>query len=378
MRIAVFAPAIAVPPHRARNVSGHAQVPLEAARRLQAAGHDVVVLASRNSSDHVLPAFAAHDLDVRFIADAKSRGAIGHQAGARLRPLGLVHHLQQMRTALLSSDRQVLHAFGYEGTAKLVATATALGIQPVPAVVTALGPVRDRRFLAAYRRIGGWATATEHVAESLRAMGLDVTLLRHGVVRDLLTEAPSPFDRVRRRVLFWREASLDAGADLVVEAFRRLAPLHPDVAFTFALRENRAEVPGVAALAEQHPNVEVHRHPYGPGVGLADLVAESIVAVLPFRRLSIHPQFALLETVASGSPVVTTDVGSAGEVIRHGREGLVVAGDDASALVEALDRVLRRDVVLPAGRELAADVAARWNWDGWAQAADRLHHDAVG
>jgi glycosyltransferase involved in cell wall biosynthesis len=56
--------------------------------------------------------------------------------------------------------------------------------------------------------------------------------------------------------------------------------------------------------------------------------------------------FALLEAMAAGRPIVTTDVQGAGEAVRNGREGLVVPRRDPEALAEAL-LTLARD------RELA-------------------------
>jgi glycosyltransferase involved in cell wall biosynthesis len=57
--------------------------------------------------------------------------------------------------------------------------------------------------------------------------------------------------------------------------------------------------------------------------------------------------FALLEAMATGRPIVTTDVQGAGEAVRDGREGLVVPRRDPTALAEAI-LTLARD------RELAA------------------------
>ncbi len=48
----------------------------------------------------------------------------------------------------------------------------------------------------------------------------------------------------------------------------------------------------------------------------------------------------LLEAMAMGLPCVGTDVGGVGEVIRHGRTGLVVPGGDFEAYAAALDRLL--------------------------------------
>jgi glycosyltransferase involved in cell wall biosynthesis len=50
---------------------------------------------------------------------------------------------------------------------------------------------------------------------------------------------------------------------------------------------------------------------------------------------------AVIEAAAAGVPIVMTDVGCAGEVIKDGESGLVVPPGDAKALAEALERLLK-------------------------------------
>ena len=68
----------------------------------------------------------------------------------------------------------------------------------------------------------------------------------------------------------------------------------------------------------------------------------------------------LLEALALGIPVVTTDAGGIGEVIKHGETGLLVPKDDPHALAEAIERVLMDDDLAARlaknGRELVEGV----------------------
>jgi L-malate glycosyltransferase len=63
---------------------------------------------------------------------------------------------------------------------------------------------------------------------------------------------------------------------------------------------------------------------------------------------------ALLEYMAAGKPIVTTDVGAAREVIRDGRNGFIVAPDDDAAMFERLAQL-----VDDADRRQAIGLAAR-------------------
>lgn len=67
--------------------------------------------------------------------------------------------------------------------------------------------------------------------------------------------------------------------------------------------------------------------------------------VFALSSLSEASSITLLEAMASGVPVVATDVGGNPEIIRHGVEGLLVGRGDVTALGDAIIRVLSEPVV---------------------------------
>ncbi|MEZ5419011.1 MAG: glycosyltransferase family 4 protein [Vicinamibacterales bacterium] len=78
----------------------------------------------------------------------------------------------------------------------------------------------------------------------------------------------------------------------------------------------------------------------------------------------------LMEAMACGTPVVTTDVSGIPEVVRHESNGLLVAAEDATALADALGRAYRERELM--GRmAAAARRTARETFDG-DRLADRL------
>jgi glycosyltransferase involved in cell wall biosynthesis len=82
------------------------------------------------------------------------------------------------------------------------------------------------------------------------------------------------------------------------------------------------------------------------------------VFALPSYANEGVPQ-ALMQAMATGVPVISTDVGSIGELVRHENTGLIVAPKDAQALRAAIDRLLA-DAAL--SQRLAQDARA------WVQA----------
>lgn len=119
---------------------------------------------------------------------------------------------------------------------------------------------------------------------------------------------------------------------------------------------------------------------------LADLYARARVVVLPSvwidvygRRHGVPELFGLTlaEAMASGTPVVSSDVGPLPEVVRHGETGLVVPAGDRPALSAALQTyfgdVARADADGARGR---ADVLERFTWERVAARCVEAYEDA--
>jgi GalNAc-alpha-(1->4)-GalNAc-alpha-(1->3)-diNAcBac-PP-undecaprenol alpha-1,4-N-acetyl-D-galactosaminyltransferase len=154
------------------------------------------------------------------------------------------------------------------------------------------------------------------------------------------------------------------GFDILIDAFSRLAPVHPswrlricgDGREQAALREMASRSNAAIELAGATSD------PYGELAGAA-------IFALPSRSESFP--VALLEAMACGLPVVASDC-SAGvrEIVRPDVDGVLVEPRCASALAEALDTLMRDDgerVRLGArtpevmSRFPLAEASARWD-----------------
>jgi glycosyltransferase involved in cell wall biosynthesis len=102
------------------------------------------------------------------------------------------------------------------------------------------------------------------------------------------------------------------------------------------------------------------------------LMSRAAAVVLPYRRLDSSG--VLATAIGYGRPVVVTDVGSLGEIVREFKAGEVVPVDDPKALAEACTRLLqpKRLAAAAAGAERAAEALT---WEHSAQAHDRLYRE---
>ena len=102
------------------------------------------------------------------------------------------------------------------------------------------------------------------------------------------------------------------------------------------------------------------------------LMARAAAVVLPYRQLDSSG--VLATAIGYRRPVVVTDVGSLGEIVREFKAGEVVPVDDPKALAAACTRLLqpKRLAAAAAG---AARAAEALTWEHSAQAHDRLYRE---
>lgn len=125
----------------------------------------------------------------------------------------------------------------------------------------------------------------------------------------------------------------EKGIGVLLAAFARLHKTHPEASLV------------IVGDGSQRADLEKRARSFH--VGDAVLFAGKADDVRPYlSRAAIYVQpsyfegwgMAVIEAAASGLPIVMTDVGCAGEVIKDGESGLVVPPGDASALAGALER----------------------------------------
>jgi glycosyltransferase involved in cell wall biosynthesis len=109
-----------------------------------------------------------------------------------------------------------------------------------------------------------------------------------------------------------------------------------------------------------------------PDDEVRELMASAAAVVLPYRRLDSSG--VLATAIGYRRPVVVTDVGSLGEIVREFGVGEVVPPGDAHALAEAATRLLEPEA-LAAAREGAERAAKALTWEQSAEQHDVLYRE---
>ena len=179
----------------------------------------------------------------------------------------------------------------------------------------------------------------------------------HGSGVDLDHYTPAPLTRHPVRILFVGRLLHNKGILEFVEAIRILKQEHPEVEARVV--GETLDHPSVVSPEEvkswAHEGVVEH-------IGWADDVRPHLawcnLFVLPSYREGT-PRSAL-EALATGRPVVTTDVPGCREVVRHGENGLLVPPRDPTSLAMAMSELVKdpgkREEFATAGLALARDL----------------------
>ena len=304
-----------------------------------------------------LEAFHALGVPMQIVETYRSRAGF----------LAALPHLPARRRALLTAAGEadvVLSAMTHLWT-PLIAPALALGGHAfVPVVHDAMPHPGDANLFWDWRlgrEVGAARAAvalSDSVAHALAARAPGLPLIRMALPA-LVTPSASkvPQDGPPTFVFFGRLRAYK-GLDLLRDAWALFQPRHPDSRLlVMGEGDANACAPGLAALAGVTIKARwVAEHE------IAALLGQATAVVLPYREASqsgVVPQ-----ALALGVPVVATPVGGLVEQVREGAGGVVATTVTATALADAMARVLAPGALPLLRAEARAAAAGATDWDG--------------
>jgi glycosyltransferase involved in cell wall biosynthesis len=242
-----------------------------------------------------------------------------------------------------------------------------------PGVLTAhdVVPRRDRALEVWPEVLGGFRRVVVHSERALRQLA-DL-----GIARDRLRRIPHPVFEAPRALatpagntlLFFGLIRDYKGLDVLVRALSEI-----DDAKLIVAGDPMDSVEPARSLAGElavEGRIE-WRLGFVPETEVTALMERAAAVVLPYRELDSSG--VLATAIGYRRPVVVTDVGSLGEQVREFGAGKVVPPDDAAALAQACNELLRPEE-LAAAAAGAERAAAALTWDASAEAHERLYRE---
>lgn len=168
-----------------------------------------------------------------------------------------------------------------------------------------------------------------------------IHVVPHGLLGSVPGQAPPMPDEPIRRILCFGAVKPYKGIDLVLEAFARVSEDLQGGARVVICGEPLMEIEPLREQAERlgiAESVEWDLR-FVPEDEVDAVCRGAYVRLFAYR--DIDASGALMQALPYGRPVIATDVGAFGEVIRNEEDGLITPAGDAGALGAAMERVLR-------------------------------------
>lgn len=208
--------------------------------------------------------------------------------------------------------------------------------------------------------------ASTFVAEGISADKLIVN--PYGVDPDAFNAPATPRDGPCR-ILFAGSVGVRKGVPDLLQAFDQMAP-------GVELHLAGPLEPGMSDLIAGHDRPGLIVHGPLPFPKLKELYRSSTVFCLP----SIEEGFAqvLLQAMASGLPVVTTDVAGGADLVDPGENGLIVPANDPDALAAALGEMTADpDRTWKMGRQARLHIETSFRWSHYVDRAIAAYDQLV-
>jgi glycosyltransferase involved in cell wall biosynthesis len=237
------------------------------------------------------------------------------------------------------------------------------------------GPERTERWRRIFNAVDGVVVHSERGVEQLAALGVErarIARIPHAVFD---TDSPTTAPAGATLLLFGLLRTYK-GLDVLVRALADVARAAPDVRLVVAgypfdpvdVPQRLAEELGVAGRIEW-------RLGHLPDEEIPELMASATVVVLPYREGDASG--VLATALGHGRPVVVSDVGSLGELVREFGAGEVVAPGDAEALAAACSRLLTDPEALAAAARGADAARVALGWDAAAEAHEGFYEALI-
>ena len=268
----------------------------------------------------------------------------------------------------------VVHFFGTDKVGLFAGFVKTISFSTAKIVVTFHGFKSQKgKFLRGFyrfflKRIDYVISLTEYIKKQLLVAGVQsdkITLIHPGVEdRYILCKNPAVL-MLMPYILFWRNANWQNGADICLAAFKKISLKYQNLNFIFAVRPG-CELDSKLLIAGQtYKNIHLFFYPYLDGIKIEELISSAKIIVLPFKELSINPQFAILETMSAGKPLITSNIESNSEIIKNRKNGILIS-PNTEAIVSAITDLLKNvDLTKKIGFAARRSVQTEWSWNGY-------------
>jgi glycosyltransferase involved in cell wall biosynthesis len=204
-----------------------------------------------------------------------------------------------------------------------------------------------------------------------------VARIPHGLLNDIAPVAPPTRQNsdVVQFLLFGKLKRYK-GADLLIEAFRRLPPdIQGRVRVQIVGKPYMDIEPLLQAAQDLEPGVCIDPR-FVTDEDMNDLLGRADVIVFPYREIDVSG--VLMAALRYARPILASNIGCFAELLVDGHHGVLTPPDDVSALSAAMARLCADE----SGRAAMGAAVAKLgdaipSWDNIARSTTNLYHSVL-
>ena len=369
MKIGIFVTEAKYPINKHNTISGHVQIALFTANILIKNGHDVTLITSKAPKEYQLPSIAENKLKVKTVTSVSKKWP-----SQGIQPLKIPLLFYKLQKLILSSHFDVIHFFGANGVLFFLGlhkfiTNSSKSIITFHNFSISKNNLNKSLITFFSKNIDVFISLTNYTKIQMLQSGIPeqkIKVIYQGVKKPTVVnkdKTSSFFPTSKQYVLFWRNASRDNGADICTEVYKQLSNEFPDTDFIFAIRPGDEYDEELLRVSQRFENIHLFCYPYNGNITITDLLNSASVVILPFRKLSINPQLAVLETLDSGAPLITSPIESNREIIKHYENGILTL-PTVNEFVTAIRQLLNEpSLARQIGNNAKQYIQEEWNWE---------------
>ena len=180
-----------------------------------------------------------------------------------------------------------------------------------------------------------------------------------------------------KKVLFFGDANYDRGVDKILKVIPKINKKFPNLEFVFLIRYFEDDLEFVIKeMSKKYPIKLIQRLP--ENTHISSLVRNSDIIVLPYRTTTIQPPLTLLEGMAIGNPIITTDVDANREFIGESERGILIQPDNSKQLEDAIINLIKNpEKGLKLGKRAKSFIKNRYNQSNLWNSIYRIYNECI-
>jgi glycosyltransferase involved in cell wall biosynthesis len=349
-------------------INGNWKMAIELGKHLLKRGHAVQILASAQEQ------FSGNNVEGMDVTIVK---------GSRLYQLS---QIATWKSLLLKMKTDVIHGHGVTTSwwcailsrvTKIPGISTINGIRELPSLWGPVTPSFARNLNTL--QLSNLICSNKFLLVHLPFYCVNKSTIAYYGISEKLFDVRSNKKSNEFEVAFWGEGKVRRGFDILLHAMRDVLKQCKDIRFKMYVKPEWQSSGYYSSrmrfIRAYRNNVSIETYPYN--FDIFEAVANADIVILPFLQNPMEPPLTLIESMALGKAIVTTELGGNGEFVKNNHTGVLIPPNDGKLLAKViLDLYNDREKVEKIGQNARRNIMEIYDWNRALQTIEDKYEEA--